>query len=134
MQVFGRMLYTSGSLVTLSVSLMAAPAHAGEATAGSPDQTNAATAQETPAGEWPLGGVDMQGYCRSRGYSRADLQGATAYDWRCVDISGRRDQISMTDACRWQYATTEVIDRVADFYNPYSWQCWGTSTPTWPAT
>jgi hypothetical protein len=77
------------------------------------------------AGERLLGGVDMQGYCMSRGYVRADLQGNTAYDWRCVTGSGGRDHISMTDACRWQYSRTDVIDRVGDFYNPYSWQCWG---------
>lgn len=77
-----------------------------------------------------LGGVDLRAYCVAKGYEREVLQGDTAYDWRCEADENERDHISMTDACRWQYGTADVIDRVADFHNPYSWQCWGAGTDT----
>jgi hypothetical protein len=105
--------------IPLAASAMGTPASAGLYS------SEGANSSLIAAGERLLGGVDMQGYCMSRGYVRADLQGNTAYDWRCVTGSGGRDHISMTDACRWQYSRTDVIDRVGDFYNPYSWQCWG---------
>ena len=71
----------------------------------------------------PRGGVNMDGYCKSIGDRRASLDGKTAYDWRCVTPSGQHVGINMTDACNWQYNWTTVA-RVADFYNPSSWQCW----------
>jgi hypothetical protein len=74
--------------------------------------------------EGELGGVNLDGYCRSIGDVRSTLVGKTAYDWRCVTSSGGKAGIDMTKACRWQYNDPEAIDRVSNFYDPYSWRCW----------
>lgn len=73
-----------------------------------------------------LGGVpDLDGYCRSIGDQSASLDGNTAYDWRCVTSDGQHNVFSFTDACRWQYKNQQAEDRMVDYSNPDSWECWG---------
>ena len=72
-----------------------------------------------------LGGVDLDGYCRSLGHLRVQLDGPTAYDWHCITTIGQRVAISATGACQWSWRQPGALDRLADFNNPYSWQCWG---------
>jgi hypothetical protein len=68
------------------------------------------------------GGVDLRGLCQSYDYQDAKLIGSTAYDWRCVDHNGGLHGIDMHLACSaHQY---NAIARVANFYDPNSWQCW----------
>src|SRR5260370_6041662 len=68
---------------------------------------------------------NLAGYCQSIGDSTASLDGTTAYDWHCVAPSGQHIFLSMTSACRWQYHDSQALDRLVDYFDPYSWQCWG---------
>lgn len=68
---------------------------------------------------------NLSGYCQSIGDNSASLDGNTAYSWHCVTSSGSHVSISMTDACRWQYNNSGALDRLADYFDPYSWECWG---------
>jgi lysophospholipase L1-like esterase len=71
-----------------------------------------------------FGGVDLNGYCRARGYDGVSLDGSTAYDWHC-DIGSTRYSIDMVDACGWQYGATGPWNpSYRDFNDPYSWECW----------
>jgi hypothetical protein len=83
---------------------------------------------------WLKGGLDLDGYCKSTGYDRVALIGSTADDWRCVERGGfgRLVRINMPAACVAQHRTVLdgdiiIVDRPNDFYDPYSWQCWGTT-------
>lgn len=75
-----------------------------------------------------LGGMDLDGYCRSQ-----NLPGAVVASgiWRC-GASGT--VISLTAACQWQYVASAVARQdVAG--NPYTWSCYSaggnaTLTPT----
>jgi hypothetical protein len=66
---------------------------------------------------------NLNGYCQSTGYSGAKLTGNTAYSWYCVTSSGQLAGISMTSACRWQYGDSQAEDRMVDYFDPNSWQC-----------
>ncbi|WP_033343181.1 hypothetical protein [Catenuloplanes japonicus] len=70
-----------------------------------------------------LGGVNLVGYCKSKGYNNAALVDSTAYGWRCLSVK-KTDSINMTDACKWQYKTTTAIDRMEKYTDPNSWKCW----------
>lgn len=64
-------------------------------------------------------------YCTSEGYQRASLDdSSTAYGWSCVSFDQNHSGISMTDVCRTLHPRQAVIDRVANIYDPGSWQCW----------
>lgn len=90
------------------------------------DPTPLPTADPTPlpaAAPVILGGVNLDGYCQSLGDSSASLDGTTGYDWRCVTLLGDHNGVSMTAACQWQYADPHAEDRLLDYYEPGSWQC-----------
>jgi hypothetical protein len=73
-----------------------------------------------------LGGVNLDGYCRSIGYLGTTLVSKNAYGWRCVP-SSEGDQlvgINMRSACQWQYNAPKAIDRMGNYHDPYSWKCW----------
>ncbi len=72
-----------------------------------------------------LGGINLNGYCQAGGYTGVSLDGKTAYDWRCVSQSGQHVGIDMSHACYWQYNNVSIVARMANYYNPSSWQCWG---------
>ena len=71
-----------------------------------------------------LGGLDLNGYCVSQGYSRVSLDGSTINDWHCVDSAGKKFGLGTGDACKWQYQTN-AIARWDDFNDPFSWSCFG---------
>src|SRR5690349_12616716 len=50
-----------------------------------------------------LGGMDLDGYCRSLGYRGVTLTGHTVYDWYCVTNSGSHVGIEINKECNWQY-------------------------------
>jgi hypothetical protein len=77
-----------------------------------------------PAHSVFLGIADIGGYCRAVGYSGASADGTTAYDWHCVRPDGSKDNLSVIEACRWQYQRPAASARYDDFHNPNSWQCW----------
>jgi len=69
------------------------------------------------------GGLDFNGYCRSQGHSYAALLEWNAYGWKCIAYNGAAVPISATHACQVQWGGNP-IDRMANFYDPNSWQCW----------
>jgi hypothetical protein len=77
------------------------------------------------AGAGLLGPPDFDGYCRSTGQGPVSLVTTNAYGWRCTTDNGTGDDAQAV--CVWTYHTTNVTNRVADFNNPRSWQCWRVS-------
>jgi hypothetical protein len=113
---------TMHKLAALAVTVTAAATMAltsGTALAATPTPT---PSQFTPQLSLLAGGVDVDRYCQQRGYSGATLDNNTAYGWNCFTQTGQRAGISMTDACHEQYGP-DFIDRLANYNNPYSWQC-----------
>lgn len=81
------------------------------------------TASATPATVITL--ADLDTYCKNEGYQGASLDDAsTAYGWSCVNADQHHFGLSMTDVCRMLYPHQAVIDRIANIYDPSSWQCW----------
>jgi eukaryotic-like serine/threonine-protein kinase len=68
---------------------------------------------------------NLNGYCQSIGDNSALLNGNTAYSWVCVTPGGQHVGIWVDSACQWQYNISGAIARVADYFNPNSWECWG---------
>src|SRR5260370_30130772 len=92
----------------------------------SPTPTPTPTAVPPPSSSTPkiLGGVtNLDGYCQSIGDSSASLDGTTGYSWTCVTSSGQHTGLSFTAACQWQYHDHQAVDRLIDYNNPNSWQC-----------
>jgi hypothetical protein len=71
-----------------------------------------------------LGGLHLDDYCRAHDGTGAKLTGSTAYDWHCAMPDDSLSDIYFDIACRWQYPDKLVTDRIANFYNAYSVQCW----------
>jgi hypothetical protein len=73
------------------------------------------------------GGINVEDACHY--YHGGDLNwhqatvGTTAYDWRCKKGTAY-DGINMPGACHYQYAGIDTVDRIANFYDITSWQCW----------
>src|SRR5437868_1685875 len=80
-----------------------------------------------------LGGVDLNGYCKSIGYVRASLDGTTVYNWHCRNANNNAFGISMNSACRWEYPAARPLAtaRPLNFYNAYSWQCFSARQFGW---
>jgi hypothetical protein len=80
----------------------------------------------------PLGGLDIEGYCRSvLGAQRAVLTGPTAYNWACRFSNGMLAEFTrdLSPVCQWQYrmvpgASSYSKARVGDFYNAGSVLCY----------
>jgi hypothetical protein len=136
---------TTGPIVTASASAVpgpgtspttalpgsASPAPAAVPTTSAP-QTAAATPttapaepQQQPAADSAklLGAPDWNSYCQSVGEGSAHLVQNNAYGWYCTS-SG--NGIDANTVCAYTYGTdtTQVTNRVADFNNPATWQCW----------
>jgi hypothetical protein len=67
-----------------------------------------------------LGPPDFNGYCQATGQGTVRLIANNAYGWRCT--GGGDDDAQAV--CAWTYHTDQITNRVADFNNPNSWQCW----------
>ncbi|GAA3535011.1 hypothetical protein GCM10022419_013170 [Nonomuraea rosea] len=50
-----------------------------------------------------LGGVDLNGYCKSIGYDGAKTAGNGFADWRCY-IGNTEVGLSLVSACQWQFS------------------------------
>jgi len=70
-----------------------------------------------------LGGVDLEAYCQSLGYSGVELIQPNVYGWRCVDSNGSTSSISVIAACRVQYDDPTATANYSDFNDPDSWYC-----------
>ncbi|HVA91848.1 MAG TPA: Mbeg1-like protein, partial [Chloroflexota bacterium] len=103
--------------------------------AGVTDESNNNLAQSDPVsvtwesdagsvgGTVNLGGVDLNSYCQSQGYTQASLDGDTADDWHCDDDSGNLISIDMNAACQWQYSDSNATAVMGDLNDPNSWSC-----------
>lgn len=70
------------------------------------------------------GGMDLYGYCLSKGYANVSLIGQTVYDWKCKTSSGQYVSINLSDECLWQYKGVLNVPKFTDVNNPYSWACY----------
>ncbi len=79
-----------------------------------------------------LGGADMGKYCRSvfGADAEAGLEPQNAYGWICKDRNGQKLPlgVSVTQVCRLTHDNPTAVDVLRDFYNPYSWDCYGNAT------
>lgn len=81
----------------------------------------------------PLGGLDLNGYCRSIGFAFSVATkgrfgpNAAFNNWRCsnADRSVLRP-FSMVQACKWQYDLKAVQAHPLNRNDAFSWRCWGT--------
>jgi len=78
----------------------------------------------------PLGGLDLDDYCRSLGYVNSTLTkpqigpNAAFNNWRCQASDGGTHPFSMTQACQWQYGTNAVQAHPSDTDDAYTWVCY----------
>lgn len=69
-------------------------------------------------------GLDLSGYCRSRGLEGAALTEQNAHGWACQAKDGATSGMDLFDACRWQYGDALPVPRYTDFADPFSWKCY----------
>lgn len=69
-----------------------------------------------------LGQPDFNGYCQATGQSSAYLTRTDAYGWTCSAATSTGDDAQAV--CAWTYHTTRVTNRIVNFNDPHSWQCW----------
>jgi len=75
--------------------------------------------------DWRLvpqgGGLDLDAYCRAKGYTGVSLEENNAHGWKCRDSGGGLHGMDLYDACAWQYGRGRPI--YGDFNDPCSWKC-----------
>lgn len=72
------------------------------------------------------GAVDFNAFCRSRTYQEVQLPPLyNPFTLSCISVPPR-SVLSFTplQACEWKTQTTDVMARLADYYDPSSWQCY----------
>lgn len=75
--------------------------------------------------EQPLGGLDLDRYCKEKFGPNAVARLFGGTDWFCTG-SGTFNEISpnrMTEACEWQYGRSDLYARMLNPTDPYSWRC-----------
>ena len=78
------------------------------------------------AGTIRLGGMDLDGYCRSIGQTGVSL---TNNNWACQPSNAA---INMTSACQWQYPNQNALAIQDTPDNPYTWTCYREDTQLTP--
>jgi hypothetical protein len=71
------------------------------------------------------GAIDLNTFCQSEGYQEFQLH--TPYDpYTLSCIAPAKSAMSFTplQACEQKAQTTDVMARLADYYDPSSWQCY----------
>jgi hypothetical protein len=77
-----------------------------------------------------LGGLDLDGYCRSIGYEKAMLKkpqvglNAAFGNWHCQGEGEDVHPVSLVPACQWQYGAIAVRAHPADKNDAYTWLCY----------
>ena len=79
----------------------------------------------------PVGGLNLDGYCNSLGYSggatlirRAVTGPNYAYDnWRCLNSDGSTHPFSMEQACKFDQQTRAILAQPTDPNNAFFWTC-----------
>jgi hypothetical protein len=62
-------------------------------------------------------------FCRLLGYRDVLRVSEDAYGWRCTGAN-RSDSFSVTQVCHVLSGRPSVVDRIAEFSKPASWECW----------
>src|SRR4029077_16579719 len=110
---------------TSAPAITSAPAPVAPVT--SVQQPSPAPTTQTPTTPAPtatvLGGVDLQAYCQSLGYSSVQLVQNNAYGWRCVASNGSTSSIDVIAACRAEYNDPAAEAHYSNYNNPDSWYC-----------
>jgi hypothetical protein len=77
-----------------------------------------------------VGGLDLDGYCRSKGFAGATLTkdrfgpGHAYGNWACSPQSGGKPSIIVVkNACDWQYPSLQTLAQARDNNDAYSWEC-----------
>lgn len=68
--------------------------------------------------------MDLDGYCKYKGYAGVVLTGSTVYDWKCKSSSGSLIGMDLYDACKWQYIGVLNVAKFTNTNDPYSWKCY----------
>lgn len=78
-----------------------------------------------------LGGLDLDGYCRSQGHVRSGLikpqigPGNAHGNWRCIKSNGELKLVVMSDACQWQYPYVDhPRAKAQDNNDAFTWSCY----------
>lgn len=96
-----------------------------------PHTTSTARAGTVYAAVRELKAPDFDGYCRTTGQGGATLNTSLhGYGWRCTADNGTGDDVQAV--CQWTNHTTQVTNRIADFNDPNSWQCWAAARDLGP--
>lgn len=82
----------------------------------------------------PLGGLDLQSYCQSLGYTGVTLKKGfilgeqAAYDnWRCyTGTPADTHSFSMEQACMWTYGPNAVQTHPLNADDAFTWVCYST--------
>lgn len=82
--------------------------------------------------KFPLGGVDLNAYCRQRGYAGVHLGNPNdAGSWKCLNSScgwsgydSSSNGMSVTQACREQYGDRYAWAEAGNWGDAYSWGCY----------
>ena len=69
-----------------------------------------------------LGQPNFDGYCQATGQGPVQLVSDNAYGWHCSADNGTGDDAKAV--CDWTFGISDTTNRVSDFYDPNSWQCW----------
>lgn len=73
--------------------------------------------------------TQLANYCASRGdYTSARVMGnnKNAYSWKCASSDSQSvDNINMEDACRTINSDSSAEDRLLNYRDPNSWECFG---------
>jgi hypothetical protein len=104
-----------------SVPNQAGPSSSPSPSAANP-QRDVQPARGTPT---QLGKPNFDGYCQATGQGSVQLVANNAYGWKCSGDNGTGD--GAESVCQWTYGTNQVANRIANFNDPYSWQCWASS-------
>jgi energy-coupling factor transporter ATP-binding protein EcfA2 len=86
-----------------------------------------------------LGTVNLDDYCHALHPNRAvSLVVTTSENIYCDLLSGEQvvqhTRVNTQQACQWRYKQSDVIDRLADYYDPSSWQCYAHEKKLGPIT
>jgi hypothetical protein len=76
-----------------------------------------------------LGSLNLDEYCHTQyPYALVSVKLSDAEHMECVLLVGtdviQHMPLDPQSACQWQYHQPDVIDRLADYYDPSSWQCY----------
>jgi hypothetical protein len=63
-------------------------------------------------------------FCRLLGYNGVSLVEKSAYGWRCTSRTRADASFSVTQVCHVLLQKIDVIDRIAEYDDPLSWECW----------